>query len=429
MAASHLLPTSAATALWTEPFPFVDDGEALDPSWIGRLTGLGDAVASARLEEVHGAGGLTGRMRRATVLDGEGRALTTLVLKTTREACAEGLRRLGLCREALFYQRIAPHIAPHVGLARALASHAGDGAKFILMEDLGSCVQSGKLFGPGSPLNDGQDLTAAVRSAGGVCAQRVAAAAFLAAARFHAAHWGDGELVGLPWLRGAEWPRGGGREEWEASQAVARSMWARSREAVAAGEQAWWDARAVALIEASLGKARWVDHVARFQQRPWTLVHGDYHPANMMWRPPAEGAAPPKPWEEAESAEETRAEADRLTPQLVLLDFEVVGLGSGPQDLAQYLISHAEPSVRRSCERRLLAMYREELVRGGVKEAPSAEEMEREYAEGGAERWVWLLAYMAGCCPEGIVRYLHNQFLAFAVDHGITPERVGQPRV
>lgn len=48
------------------------------------------------------------------------------------------------------------------------------------------------------------------------------------------------------------------------------------------------------------------------------------------------------------------------------LDWEMVGLGSGPQEVAQYVISHMEPSTRRECEKELLDAYYDQLIEGGV---------------------------------------------------------------
>ena len=40
--------------------------------------------------------------------------------------------------------------------------------------------------------------------------------------------------------------------------------------------------------------------------------------------------------------------------ELVLVDFEVVGVGSGPQDIGQYMISHLTPEKRKKNEMELL---------------------------------------------------------------------------
>ena len=39
-----------------------------------------------------------------------------------------------------------------------------------------------------------------------------------------------------------------------------------------------------------------------------------------------------------------------IDAELKLLDFETVGLGSGPQDIGQYLISNISPEKRRELE-------------------------------------------------------------------------------
>jgi thiamine kinase-like enzyme len=80
-----------------------------------------------------------------------------------------------------------------------------------------------------------------------------------------------------------------------------------------------WDPLLVACLDASFAKISWDVFQDNIKSTAWTLAHGDFHPANMMW--------------------------DNAASRLVLLDWEVVGLGSGPQDLAQFLISHMDKSV------------------------------------------------------------------------------------
>ena len=72
------------------------------------------------------------------------------------------------------------------------------------------------------------------------------------------------------------------------------------------------------------------------------MVHGDYHPANQLIDPTSEEV------------------------KITSLDWDMVGLGSGPQEVGQYVISHMEPHIRRSCEKELLDAYYAQLVLGGV---------------------------------------------------------------
>ena len=48
--------------------------------------------------------------------------------------------------------------------------------------------------------------------------------------------------------------------------------------------------------------------------------------------------------------------------KLLLLDWENVGIGSGPQEIGQYLISHMDPSLRAQVEREIV----EDLDFGGI---------------------------------------------------------------
>ena len=58
-----------------------------------------------------------------------------------------------------------------------------------------------------------------------------------------------------------------------------------------------------------------------------TFVNGDCWPRNVMLSP----------------------NADIGQHQLRLLDWEMTGLGSGPQDLGQYVISNIDPTERYGC--------------------------------------------------------------------------------
>lgn len=425
MAASALDVAAAANPTATE-VKFAD-ADHFDPEWLQGVLGISQTIASAKLEAMEGTGGLSGLMRRATVVLEDGSNFGTLVLKTTAPGNEALAKSLGLDREALFAQTMLPSLSRTVGCPRTYAASvdAKDGSKAILMEDLGAHIQSGYLFGPGSPHNHGVDLDAAVAAAGGVSPQRVAAAAFLNAARLHSAYWQSDKLLEFSWLRGVEWPQGKGRESWQATIDALCSMWATGKAKIESGEQTWWHPDVVAMIDASIAKASWEDNVERLRTKPWTLAHGDFHPANMMWRVAPEGETSAG----ATDGKVSREVALEDVKRIVLLDFEQLGVGSGPQDLGQYVISHMDPAVRREHEDDLLRLYHDELGRGGVDTATfTLEDCRKEYAHGALERWVWLLGYMAGCCPEAINRYLHDQVHAFMVDFGIDASNIGQPR-
>ena len=168
-----------------------------------------------------------------------------------------------------------------------------------------------------------------------------------------------------------------------------------------------WDQNLLDVIRASFSKISWQTYQSQACTAPWTLVHGDFHPANMMVR--------------------------KGTNNLILLDWEVVGVGCGPQDLGQYVISHMSAAARRSIEESALQYYYDLLTKEGsstvTKEAYSWSQCRSDYVMGGAERWIWLLAVITRMCPEPMVQFFHDQVKDFILDHGITPHTIGMPRI
>lgn len=72
--------------------------------------------------------------------------------------------------------------------------------------------------------------------------------------------------------------------------------------------------------------------------RPWTVVHGDYRADNLLFG----------------------------LERVVVVDWQTVGLGPGPSDLAYLLGTSLEPDSRREHERSLIARYAERLRGQGV---------------------------------------------------------------
>jgi hypothetical protein len=190
------------------------------------------------------------------------------------------------------------------------------GLKDILMQDLSSAVQSGYFFGPFSPHNWGKDLPSLMRGwdvEAGLNAASVTTLAFTAAASAHASFWQKhDELAHLPWLKTVHTDR----DLWIKSQQQAYAAWQEERAKPVGCIE--WHPQLVACLEASLARARaecggWEAFQEELKTRPLTLVHGDFHPGNMM------------------------IARDGGDCSLFLLDWEVVGVGSGPQELGQYV--------------------------------------------------------------------------------------------
>jgi aminoglycoside phosphotransferase (APT) family kinase protein len=273
------------------------------------------------------------------------------------------------------------------------------GDKVVIMEHLGDAVDSAAFFGPGSPHNWGKDLAALTSRAPGVTDAQVARMTFAAIARIHARHWNDPALLGEgnEWLRGQEWLQGRNHESWEAAQGLARSAWAGSDPG-----KIRWDAKLRACLQRAVDGISWEAQRRRLRpDGPWTLVHGDFWPANVMYL-----------FKER---------------SIRLLDWEMCGLGSGPQDLGQYIISNMEPEARREHDRSLVEAYHRELLGCGVD--VSWEYVWKEYRVGGMERWMWFLAYFLGQAGfEKWAQFFHDQMASFLEDHGLTPDDFTQIR-
>ena len=339
----------------------------------------------------------------------------------------------GLAREGVFYAFVAAQdlgglakdgsAAAGASLATVLprvVCAAGDmtlSTKTILMEDLSTdagCVQAGYFFGAGNPNNWGKDL-AAERRGFALTADEVTALSFSAAAKLHAPTWNNVN-TGLHWLRGAAWREGGARASWQASQDSVRKMWAGLRENIAAGTcKVNMSAALIQCMEASVAKANWDTFQAEVAARPHCLTHGDFHPANFMVRPKAGGVSG--------GDDATAAHA------IVLIDWECVGIGSGPQDLGQFMISHVDPEARARMECGAVEQYYVELKGlnpDGV--AMTLDECFAEYVQGGLGRWLWFVPMLVNMCPPKMGQFFVDQVAAFIATHGVTEENVPMPR-
>ena len=187
------------------------------------------------------------------------------------------------------------------------------GEKTIIMEDLGDAIQSGYFFGPVSPHNWNKDLLQKTRGLSAkISALDVAKVAARAAADVHASFFRDAELAkdGLSWLRGSRWISGEGQELWEAYQGQSRAAW-ESLDFADSG--VLWDPFLRECIDAAIGRAKaenggFPSFLAWMEKAPWSLVHGDFHPANCML------LTPPDPEGGLQESRRPACSQDRFLP-------------------------------------------------------------------------------------------------------------------
>jgi len=368
-------------------------------------------VNEVAIVDMSGSGGQSGAIMKKLILSFADGTELSVILKSTGEAGQPFAKSLGLSRECFFYDMLGPTLS-NVRLPVVYFAY-GDmetGEKVVLLENLSDCIQSGYFFGPWSCINWGKDLKAlCVGAPEGLAERDMARKAFLMAANMHARYWNDASLKTHEWLRMARYSRGEDRLVWEGAHKVATDAWKKVREPENCAKFKW-DEYLVAVVESSFSKISW-DASESVQQRfPFTLVHGDFHPANMMYNP----------------AEDS----------VVLLDWENVGIGSGPQDLAQYMISHTNKDVRKTIETELLREYYKALSTAPESKVNTAdfpfELCEREFIFGGVERWIWLLAVIMNMgMPDVAKQFFHDIVSAFIQDYKdiITPETIGMPRL
>jgi len=283
------------------------------------------------------------------------------------------------------------------------------GEKLIVMQDLSSsCIQLGLLFGNGNPNNWGKVLPPSDGLVGVAEATRLA---FSAAAKLHAPYWGSRTLVdseGLSWLRGAAWMRGQDEAAWTSAQANLALLWTNLKleKFGKPGYKVVWDPLLVAVVDSAIGKAAgragWELYQSELCTRPFTLVHGDFHPANLLL---------------VENEE-----------KVLLVDWEAAGVGSGPQELGQFMISHTAPTLRASIEREAVAAYYAELLRLNKDISMSLEDCWLEYVQGGLARWLFFLPH-DGWGNELASQYFCDQVLAWIQDHSMTPANAPLPRL
>eukprot|EP00580_Thalassiosira_gravida_P014396 CAMPEP_0201681538 /NCGR_PEP_ID=MMETSP0494-20130426/51164_1 /ASSEMBLY_ACC=CAM_ASM_000839 /TAXON_ID=420259 /ORGANISM="Thalassiosira gravida, Strain GMp14c1" /LENGTH=424 /DNA_ID=CAMNT_0048165289 /DNA_START=127 /DNA_END=1401 /DNA_ORIENTATION=+ len=278
---------------------------------------------------------------------------TTLVVKqvpTTRTRLAMS-RQLGLAREAIFYNQLAPKIIKISSSSNNTDSDEAcilptihfsygdmyDGSKVIIMEDLSKgFVDSGILFGPGNPNNWNRDLKRQINGAyppprsGSTTTVptsfEVANQTFLAIANVHATFWRDEALLlnsteeeygGSSWLRGSAWICEEDEESWRASQGMIQKIWEKYTNSYSGESESEssirWDPLVRQIVEKAMKGISWESQKERLNVNSnFCLVHGDFWPGNVMISTD-------------HHATSTSTEGNGGVRDLRLLDWEMVG--------------------------------------------------------------------------------------------------------
>lgn len=363
-----------------------------------------------KLSSLAGSGGLSSEMNRLSIK----LPLKELsyVVKSTKPNDMVNGKFLGKAREALFYKDLYSQLKEE-GLATVdIIYSVGDMEKcdkIIIMEDLTDfAIQSGYLYNNHSPHNWNKDLNSIIsKSPFKPTIYESILSAWLMAAKFHRHYWNSKTLIEYDYLKGSSWYQGKDKDVWYESQNMVKNCWTEIKENIKNNKSNFeWNKDLIEIVEASISKIDWDDYQREIKFKPFTLIHGDFHPANLLWS-----------WK------------NFVRGETIILDWEQVGIGIAGQDLGQFMISHVEPSIWRDKENDLLEKYYSELTenRKDIEDTYSKKDLYFDYINGGSRRFIWLLILLVYYFPKEMSKYFHDQVLAFCFDHSINKENVGMP--
>jgi len=405
---------------------WVDDSH-ISPEWMQQKTGI-KGIMDCKVLDISNQNKRSECVRDGTTLrlhlevrNAATISKRTLILKQATEKGSPHSKRLGLARESLFYDTLANNLPTHS--TPTIFYSYGDfesGKKCIIMEDIQNSIDSGILFGPGNPNNWKRNLPELIANVGTPTptSKEVALVTFKEIAKIHAIYWKRPDLLShdKTWLRGQEWIRGKGKEKWETSQNIVRLFWKKFLDVESNNKNenqpmVKWDTVVRSAVEKAVNGISWEAQLERLNtEEQWTLVHGDFWPGNVMWITKDD-------------------DNDGIKKSSIrFLDWEMVGLGSGLQDLGQYVISNMNPAERKENEYELVQAYFHELMSHNDSINLVFEQCWEEYKIGAVERWMWFLVYFVGNGMIDWGQYFHDQISSFMMDHKITAQDITQPR-
>ena len=150
----------------------------------------------------------------------------------------------------------------------------------------------------------------------------------------------------------------------------------------------------------------WDNFVSDMENRPvpFTLIHGDFHPGNILWVP------------------------DDSDFPVRMLDWEMAGVGRASQDLGKYVIGVLDHSkYGRDYHENLLRLYHNELMNANpsIKDFPF-EVCLNDFLIGGMRMWLQLLPLLAKLIPDAM-EFMVNRLELFRAIHDLQPEMLNYP--
>jgi hypothetical protein len=298
-----------------EPLPIADAPDALTPSWLTSALAASDVADGATVTDVDltpvGTGQMCDSVRLRLTYDRPTPAPPTLIAKLpaadpTSRATALALRSYET--EVRFYQELAPDLpirTPHVFHADIDVATA---SFVLLLEDMAPSQQGDQLAG---------------------CSPEQAVVAIDELVKLHAPRWGDPKLDQLEWLH----------RDPEQGRAFLLGMlpvfWEGFRERYA-------DRLGDDVHEAGNALFASLEAYLLSDDRPLTVVHGDYRLDNLLFGP-SDGGVP-----------------------IAVVDWQTSAHGPALSDVAYFIGAGLLAEHRREHERELVLRYHEGLITAGV---------------------------------------------------------------
>ncbi len=290
--------------------------QQIDAQWLTDVFHAAGVATDARVAGIERRGVGTGQMGRNVRFDlrwegDPGDAPRSVVGKFPSDdpkSRATGTAQGAYEKEVRFYRELASTVEIRTPRCYFADVEPATGDFVMILEDLTPAIQGDQLAG---------------------CGPDAAALALTEAARLHAPRWGDPDLANFDFLRGPS----------QESATILQALYQALFPGFAERYQARLSEDELGLIERVGPRlSRWLLD----GDSPLTLVHGDFRLDNMLYGTP-EGGYP-----------------------LAVVDWQTLGLGAGPSDVAYFVGAGLLPDERRKHEEALLRDYHEQLCAAGV---------------------------------------------------------------
>lgn len=390
-----------------------------DVEWLSEITKL--PITNVVLSHPTDAGGHYAEVFSLALTTA---STSTPTLNLIVKLLAQGHRLQGFEREIPVYENFLTPLINR-GLINAPRFYFGDfdadsGAKIVVLEQL-NAVHCGRFFGFTSPHNQGKDLDLMCKDYPGITDVEITRKAFIQVAQLHGAYWCLPKEQIPDYIRGGDWlgvtatsattttsdqtetksPLSVGEEQYNAILSFARDQWPLRHEK---RPNCKFNPYLESIVQHSIDSSTYQSFTNVLNSSPHTIIHSDFYPANAL----------------VELVPDEDGDGKNLKSKVFLIDYEVISIGQGPQDLAQWMISHVHPETRLANEQELLMVYRNALIEVWTKVhgADKAQEFERNYPHekligdyiAGGGKWIWLIAICVSSL-DSISDVLYQHFI------------------